>query len=41
MSATTPTVVTCGADMFADAVAGQAVDVERVDWRPPMPGASR
>jgi hypothetical protein len=24
--------------MFADAVAGQAVDVERVDWRPPMPG---
>ena len=36
--ATTPTVVTCGADMFADAVAGQAVGVERVDWRPPMPG---
>jgi hypothetical protein len=35
---TTPTVVTCGADMFADAVAGQAVEVERVDWRPPMPG---
>ncbi len=33
-----PTVVTVGADMFADAVAGQAVDVERVDWRPPMPG---
>ncbi len=32
------TVVTCGADMFADAVAGQAVAVERVDWRPPMPG---
>lgn len=32
------TVVTCGADMFADAVAGQAVDVQRVDWRPPMPG---
>ena len=32
------TVVTVGADMFADAVAGQAVDVERVDWRPPMPG---
>ncbi len=31
-------VVTVGADMFADAVAGQAVDVERVDWRPPMPG---
>ena len=33
-----PTVVTAGADMFADAVAGQAVEVERVDWRPPMPG---
>ena len=33
-----PTVVTAGADMFADAVAGQAVAVERVDWRPPMPG---
>ena len=33
-----PTVVTVGAGMFADAVAGQAVDVERVDWRPPMPG---
>ena len=32
------TVVTVGADMFADAVAGQAVAVERVDWRPPMPG---
>jgi hypothetical protein len=36
---TTPTqVVTAGADLFADAVAGQAVDVTRVDWRPPMPG---
>ena len=33
-----PTVVTVGAGMFADAVAGQAVAVERVDWRPPMPG---
>lgn len=32
------TIVTVGADMFADAVAGQAVGVERVDWRPPMPG---
>ena len=31
-------VVTVGAGMFADAVAGQAVAVERVDWRPPMPG---
>ena len=37
VGASTPTVVTCGADMFADSVAGQAVDVERVDWRPPMP----
>ena len=36
---TTPAqVVTAGADLFADAVAGQAVDVTRVDWRPPMPG---
>ena len=35
----TPThVVTAGADLFADAVAAQAVDVTRVDWRPPMPG---
>ncbi len=32
------TVVSVGADMFADAVAAQAVEVERVDWRPPMPG---
>ncbi|MCW2793952.1 MAG: hypothetical protein JWO76_3050 [Nocardioides sp.] len=37
---TTPThVVSAGADLFADAVASQAVDVTRVDWRPPMPGA--
>ncbi|MFC4784077.1 DUF1116 domain-containing protein [Nocardioides sp. MAHUQ-72] len=36
---TTPThVVSAGADLFADAVAAQAVDVSRVDWRPPMPG---
>jgi uncharacterized protein DUF1116 len=35
----TPTqVVTAGADLFADAVSAQAVDVTRVDWRPPMPG---
>jgi hypothetical protein len=32
------TVISVGAGMFADAVAGQAVGVERVDWRPPMPG---
>ncbi|WP_182523970.1 DUF1116 domain-containing protein [Nocardioides dongkuii] len=31
-------VVTAGADLLADAVAAQAVDVDRVDWRPPMPG---
>ncbi len=31
-------VVNVGADLLADAVAGQAVEVERVDWRPPMPG---
>ena len=37
---TTPShVVGVGADLFADAVAAQAVDVTRVDWRPPMPGA--
>jgi hypothetical protein len=31
-------VVSVGADLLAEAVAGQAVEVERVDWRPPMPG---
>ena len=31
-------VVAVGADLLAGAVAGQAVEVERVDWRPPMPG---
>ncbi len=36
---TTPAhVVGVGADLFADAVAAQAVDVSRVDWRPPMVG---
>jgi hypothetical protein len=30
--------VTAGADLLADALAGQAVDVARVDWRPPMAG---
>lgn len=33
-------VVGVGADLFADAVAGQAVDVTRVDWRPPMDGTA-
>ncbi len=31
-------VVAVGADLLAEAVAGQAVAVERVDWRPPMTG---
>lgn len=31
-------VVTVGTDLLADAVEAQAVDVERVSWRPPMPG---
>ncbi|WP_343920105.1 DUF1116 domain-containing protein, partial [Nocardioides aestuarii] len=31
-------VVTVGAERLADAVEAQAVDVERVSWRPPMPG---
>ncbi|WP_151083040.1 DUF1116 domain-containing protein [Nocardioides cynanchi] len=31
-------VVGVGADLLAQAVADQAVDVIRVDWRPPMPG---
>lgn len=34
----TANVVTAGADLFAEAVTAQAVDVTRVDWRPPMPG---
>ena len=31
-------VVSTGADLFADALDAQAVDVDRVEWRPPMPG---
>jgi hypothetical protein len=31
-------VVNSGAGLLADAVEAQAVDVTRVDWRPPMPG---
>jgi hypothetical protein len=38
MTATPTRVVNVGADLLADAVAAQAVDVTRVDWRPPMPG---
>ncbi len=33
-------VVTAGAALLADAVAGQGVAVERVEWRPPMAGTS-
>ncbi|CAA9370783.1 DUF1116 domain-containing protein [uncultured Nocardioides sp.] len=33
-------VVGVGADLFADAVSGQAVEVTRVDWRPPMDGTA-
>ena len=31
-------VANVGADLFADALADQAVPVTRVDWRPPLPG---
>ncbi|HET8959268.1 DUF1116 domain-containing protein [Nocardioides sp.] len=31
-------VVGVGVDLLADAIEAQAVDVTRVDWRPPMPG---
>lgn len=45
MSAPTPSpavesVVNVGADLLADAAAGQAVDVTRVDWQPPMAGTA-
>ncbi|NYD55919.1 hypothetical protein BKA08_000157 [Nocardioides marinisabuli] len=30
--------VTVGADLLGDALEAQAVGVQRVDWRPPMPG---
>ena len=35
-----PVVVTAGAALLADALAGQCVPVERVDWRPPAPGTA-
>jgi len=38
MTSTPTHVVSAGADLFADAVAAQAVEVSRVDWRPPMSG---
>jgi hypothetical protein len=34
-----PRVVTAGVDLFADALAAQAVHVTPVDWRPPLPGS--
>ncbi len=33
-------VAASGVDLFADAVAGQATEVSRVDWRPPMDGTA-
>jgi hypothetical protein len=33
-----PRVVAVGVDLLADALAAQAVDVRRVDWRPPLDG---
>lgn len=35
-----PRVVAAGVDVLADALADQAVPVERVDWRPPPPGTA-
>jgi hypothetical protein len=34
-----PRVVSAGVPLFADALTAQAVTVEAVDWRPPLPGA--
>jgi hypothetical protein len=39
-SAAPAAVAAVGADMFASAVADQAVPVERVDWTPPMEGTT-
>ena len=33
-----PVVVAAGLDLLADAAEAQAVEVARVDWRPPLPG---
>ncbi len=35
---TSERVVTVGTDLLAEALEAQAVTVDRVDWRPPMPG---
>lgn len=37
---TTPSLVSTGTDLLADAAADQAVPVTRVDWRPPMDGTA-
>jgi hypothetical protein len=34
-------VVTAGVDLFADALVAQAVEVDRVDWRPPVGDAAQ
>ena len=33
-----PRVVTAGIDVLAEALEAQSVDVQRVDWSPPVPG---
>ncbi|MDQ2836969.1 MAG: DUF1116 domain-containing protein [Actinomycetota bacterium] len=33
-----PRLLTAGVDLFADAAEAQGAEVNRVDWRPPMPG---
>ncbi len=33
-----PSVITAGADLFADALESQGVETTRVDWQPPVPG---
>ncbi|MEQ3551034.1 DUF1116 domain-containing protein [Pseudonocardia nematodicida] len=35
-----PTMVSTGTDLLADAVAGQGLDVTRVEWRPPADGTA-
>ncbi|NDL55602.1 DUF1116 domain-containing protein [Phytoactinopolyspora mesophila] len=37
---TEPRVVTAGVDLFADALAAQAVATEQVEWRPPLDGTA-
>ena len=33
-----PHIIAAGVSLLADAAAGQAAQVTRVDWGPPMPG---